>query len=81
MNAFTRLPTTFVPLTPKLRARLEATIEDLVAILDTFDGNPDEEEDDFAEDDEREPEETDQDGDEQEPDHLDAPVPDDEIDF
>ena len=51
MNALVPIPTTFVPLTPRLRAKIEATIEELVAILDSFDGNPDEEPDDFEEDD------------------------------
>ena len=51
MNALTPIPTTFVPLTPRLRARIEATIAELVAILDAFDGDPDAEGDDgFDED-------------------------------
>ncbi|WLD98291.1 hypothetical protein PX860_07300 [Agrobacterium leguminum] len=56
------------------RARLEAKIEELVALLDLFDGDEnlepyladsDPEADDREDDDEREPEETDQNGDEQ----------------
>ncbi|MEF2554088.1 hypothetical protein VQ042_22585 [Aurantimonas sp. A2-1-M11] len=41
MNAFTPIPTTFIPLTPQLRRRIEETIEQLMAILDAFDGDPD----------------------------------------
>lgn len=41
MNASTPIPTTFIPLTPHLRRRIEETVELLVAILDAFDGDPD----------------------------------------
>ena len=62
MNAFTPIPTTFIPLTPHLRRRIEETIEQLMAILDAFDGDPDLEPDagdmpDQDAGDEREPEE------------------------
>ena len=43
------LPVTFKPLTPSLRARIEATIENLIALLDVIDGDADCEEDDPAE--------------------------------
>lgn len=36
--------TEFVAVTPTLRTRLEATIENLLALLDTIDGEPDDEE-------------------------------------
>lgn len=46
----TFIPTTFVPLTPQLRRRIEETIEQLLAILDAFEGDPDFEQnvDDFG---------------------------------
>jgi hypothetical protein len=34
-------PITFLPMTPALRARIEATVEHLVALLDRIDGDPD----------------------------------------
>lgn len=34
-------PTLYVPLTAVMRFRLEATIEQLIALLDEFDGDPD----------------------------------------
>lgn len=34
-------PTLFLPVTPSLRMRIEATIEQLVALLDEIDGDPD----------------------------------------
>lgn len=34
-------PTTFLPMTPDLRARIEATIEHLVSLLDAIDPDPD----------------------------------------
>jgi hypothetical protein len=34
-------PVTFLPLTPALRARIETTIEQLVALLDAVDGDAD----------------------------------------
>lgn len=72
MNAFTPIPTTFIPLTPQLRRRIEETIEQLVAILDAFDGDPDLEQSagDFGEldvGDDREPEEDFEPGEDEEP--------------
>lgn len=34
-------PTVFLPMTPSLRSRIEATIEQLLALLDQIDGDPD----------------------------------------
>lgn len=34
-------PTAFLPMTPTLRARIEATIEHLVSLLDAVDDDPD----------------------------------------
>lgn len=51
--------TTFLPVTRSLRQRIEATIDNLLALLDTIDGDPDLEDGNDAE-----PDETDQDGDE-----------------
>lgn len=57
-------PVLFLAVTPSMRTRIEATIEHLLALLDTIDGDPDLEDGDDAEGDDAEPEETDQDGDE-----------------
>ena len=35
------LPVTWMPMTPRLRARIEATIDNLVALLDEIDGDAD----------------------------------------
>jgi hypothetical protein len=40
-----------VEMTPALRRRIETTIENLIALLDTYDGDENLEEDDFAEED------------------------------
>lgn len=41
MNARPEIVTIFMPVTPEMRARLEATIEALVSLLDEIDGDPD----------------------------------------
>lgn len=41
MNARAEFVTIFMPVTPAMRARLEATIDALVGLLDEIDGDPD----------------------------------------
>lgn len=64
-------PIVFLPLTRSMRVRIEATIEQLLALLDEIDGDPDLE---AANDDDRELEdEHDEDGFDLEPDCDDEP--------
>lgn len=49
MNARADFVTVYLPITPAMRARLEATIEALVALLDEIDGDADLEPDEDAE--------------------------------
>lgn len=51
MNSFLP-PVLYVPLTPAMRIRIEATIEQLIGLLDEIDGDPD-----FAPDADAEPDE------------------------
>ena len=48
-------PTTFMPVTAALRSRLEATIENLIALADAIDGDADLEDDREADHSDREP--------------------------
>lgn len=49
MNARANVVTIYLPITPAMRARLEATIDALVELLDAVDGEPDLEPDADAE--------------------------------
>lgn len=63
-------PVCYLTLTPALRRRLEATIEQLIGLLDEIDGDPDHEPDADAEPDE----DTEPNGDEAEDDARDWPA-------